>query len=141
MTGRTRGGLAALALTLGLAAPARAGSIFHHDDGPDCPRPSYSCLHYLTPSYYLYRAHHTDHPEYLYAQVPCPGMASYESFAVPCPTADPAALAKYALRHSCIGSTYQAAPPAAKDEKGAAPGGADAPAPKPEKLPAPKPAR
>jgi hypothetical protein len=115
MTGRMRGTLAALALTLGLVSPASAGWFFSHGHD-DCPPSQYSCLHYFAPSLYRYRAFHSDHPEYLYAPVPHPEMVSYDTFAAPCPAVDPAILARYSLRYAYIGSTYQKPPAEDKDK-------------------------
>jgi hypothetical protein len=44
--------LAALGLALGFTGTAGAGEWLDRLHHSDCPRPSYSCFHYLTPSVY-----------------------------------------------------------------------------------------
>jgi hypothetical protein len=60
--------LAALGLALGFTGTAGAGEWLDRLHHSDCPRPSYSCFHYLTPSVYTFRAYHSDSPICVYSK-------------------------------------------------------------------------
>jgi hypothetical protein len=51
-------------------------------EAPDCPRPSYCCLHYIIPSYYKCRAYHTP-PRYV-CGCPVEGLIGYRVDTYPC---------------------------------------------------------
>ncbi len=76
-------------LLLALApVPAQAGLLPGHHD--DCPRPSYSCLHYWAPA--LYRARNYCHPPQVGMHAPdrCLGVSpNYEIIKFPCPAVPP----------------------------------------------------
>jgi hypothetical protein len=86
--------LAAALATLAMGATANAFPPFppfqcpwHQDK--NCPRPSYCCLHYWTPSLYTCRAYHTP-PTYVYG---CPTDPAFSGFRInkyPCRTTSPA---------------------------------------------------
>jgi hypothetical protein len=84
-------GLTALIVGLGLvlSQQARADGLRYWD----CPKPSYSPLHYWAPSLYRARAYTNPYPPGLYATDHFPGVPfGYNVQTFPCPAADPAAL-------------------------------------------------
>ena len=87
---------ATLALGVGLAIPSAvaAGSPCQPGpcDGADCPRSSYSPLHYWTPTLYRWKAWHHCPGQYLYAPNFHPDMPpTYQFFRYPCRAVAPAA--------------------------------------------------
>jgi hypothetical protein len=94
MAGKARLQVAALLLTLVVASHTSAFSPLPPFQCPwfedkDCPRPSYCCLHYVTPSLYSCRAYHTP-PRYVYG---CPADMTFVSYRIdkyPCRTTSPA---------------------------------------------------
>jgi hypothetical protein len=93
MTCRTRIWLAALVLFLGMAGQASAFPPFPPFQWPwceprDCPRSSYCCLHYLTPSIYTFRAYHTT-PRYVYGCPSDPNFVGYRIDSYHCRASEP----------------------------------------------------
>jgi hypothetical protein len=94
MTAKSRLQIAALMLTLGLASQARAFSPLPPFQCPwfedkDCPKGSYCCLHYVTPSLFSCRAYHTP-PRYVYG---CPVDLTFVGYRIdkyPCLITSPA---------------------------------------------------
>jgi hypothetical protein len=93
MSGTRNGWIGALVLVMWTMLPGtgRAGPILDWCGwGKDCPRPSYSPLHYWTPSLYTCYAYHHDQrgvyaTQYRYPEVP----NSYRIIRYPCPAAPP----------------------------------------------------
>src|SRR5262245_14227866 len=104
MADKRRRGRAAAILVLGLLAPAPAsagpyfgewGWCWHR--APDCPRSSYSPLHYWVPGVYRLRA--CCHPSNLDQYAPGPRNAAAPGYDVqhyPCPSTPPAPTPPYA---------------------------------------------
>jgi hypothetical protein len=85
--------LPVLAMALAFPASAGAGWLFgsSHKEKPDCPKPSYSKLHYWAPT--AYRAGYHFHGTRLspYAPDRFPDVPpSYRIIQYPCPAVDPA---------------------------------------------------
>jgi hypothetical protein len=93
MNRKTRTWLAAVAMTLALAAPACAFPPFPPfqypwHEAPDCPKSSYCCLHYLTPSLYKCWAYHTS-PRYVYGCYPPDAPMDFRILRYPCRATSP----------------------------------------------------
>jgi hypothetical protein len=106
--------LLAVATVLGASAQARAGLFDFHKAG--CPKPSYSPLHYWTPSLCRAGAIIFHHPrESLYAPDRAPGIpARSQVIRYPCPQVDPTMLYpnRYVAPSRVIGADLLVAPSA-----------------------------
>jgi hypothetical protein len=101
MSRRARISLAALLLSFGLVAQARAFPPFPPyqcpwHEAPECPRRSYCCLHYLIPALYTYRAYHSP-PHYVFCFPPESALIGYRVDSYACrATTSAEQAAKYA---------------------------------------------
>jgi hypothetical protein len=90
-----RGVVAFLVLSLGLLVPMRAsaGLLFGRHKDPDCPPPSYCCLHYWTPWVYRAKYHfHTPQVSVYARPHDLPGEPKDEFFKFTCPAVPPGAI-------------------------------------------------
>ncbi len=131
MTGRVRVGLAATMLALALVPAARAFPPFPPFQWPwheprDCPKPSYCCLHYLTPSLYTYRAYHSP-PCYTCYGPPTPPLVSFRVDRYACRVTSPAEQASRYIETGRRDGTSDSGTDstAEKAPAGGAPGGRD----------------